>query len=301
MMEALMIQGSQEEEVTVTSLLSAGQTMLEQAGVENPVQETVWLLEAALAATSLSLRLNPHRPVSPVEWTQALDLFVRRANREPLQYLLGTQEFCGLEFEVSHAVLIPRPETELLLNEAVRFLKSGHAANVVDVGTGSGCLAVALAKAVPSASVYAVDCSGAAIEVADRNIRRHHVEDQVQCHCGDLFTALDGLSLESRVNVVMSNPPYIPDTEWSGLQPEVKLFEPRIALGGGPDGMVVHRRLLQESWKFLVPGGLLAMEVGQGEADRVRGYASQLGQYMNIRFRQDAAGIDRVVCAERAR
>lgn len=301
MMKALTIQGSQEQEVTVTTLLSGGQAILEEAGVEDSVRETVWLLEAALAATHLSFRLSPQRQVSPAERTRALDLFTRRANREPLQYLLGTQEFCGLEFEVTPAVLIPRPETELVLDEVVRFVRSGHAVNVVDVGTGSGCLTVALAKAVPSASVYALDCSEAALEVADRNIRLHMVQDHVQCHCGDLFTALDGLNLEGTVNVVMSNPPYIPDSEWSGLQPEVKLFEPRIALSGGPDGMVVHRRLLLDAWKFLVPGGLLVMEVGQGQADRVCDYARQQGQYMNIRVKQDADGIDRIVCAERAR
>lgn len=300
-MDALVSPDSQEQEATVATLFADGQAMLEQAGIDNAAQETVWLLEAALAETHLALRLDPHRALSPAERTRSRDLLTRRANREPLQYLLGTQEFCGLDFEVTPSVLIPRPETELLLDEVVRFVRSGHAANVVDVGTGSGCLAVALAKAVPSASVYAVDCSEGALEVARRNATAHEVCNRVHYRRGELFSALDGLGLEGHVNVVMSNPPYIPDSEWSGLQPEVKLFEPRIALSGGADGMVVHRRLLQDAWKFLVPGGLLVMEVGQGQADRVCGYARQQGPYTNIRVRKDAAGIDRVVCAERAR
>ena len=298
-MDALASHGSQEKEATVATLLADGQAMLERAGVDNAAQETVWLLEAALTATHLTLRLDPHRPVSPAERAQAFDLLVRRANREPLQYLLGTQEFCGLDFEVTSSVLIPRPETELLLEEVVRFLPSGSAATVVDVGTGSGCMAVALAKAVPSASVYALDCSETALEVANRNIHRHEVRDHVQCRRGDLFAALQGLDMEGKIDVIMSNPPYVPDAEWDGLQQEVRVFEPRIALSGGPDGMVIHRRLLKDAWRFLVPGGLLVMEVGQGQADAVCEYARRQGRYGNIRIRQDAAGIDRVVCAER--
>lgn len=298
-MDALVSPGSQEQETTVATLLADGQAMLERAGVDNAAQETVWLLEAALAARHLAFRLDPDRSVSPAEGARALDLFARRANREPLQYLLGTQEFCGLDFEVTTSVLIPRPETELLLDEVVRFLTSGIPAIVVDVGTGSGCLSVALAKAVPSVSVYALDCSEGALDIARRNVSRHEVGDQVQCRQGDLFAALQGLDLEGRVNVVMSNPPYIPEKDWDGLQPEVRLFEPRIALSGGSDGMAIHRRLLEDVWRFLAPGGLLALEVGQGQAKAVCEYARQQGQYAKIRTRQDATGIDRVVCAER--
>ncbi len=297
-MDGLASPGSQEKEATVATLLTDGLAMLEQAGIDNAAQETVWLLEAALASAHLVLRLNPHRAVSSGEQARALDLLARRANREPLQYLLGTQEFCGLDFEVTPAVLIPRPETELLLDEVVRCLPSGRAATVVDVGTGSGCLAVALAKAMPSVSVYALDCSEAAMEVAGRNIERHRVGDRVHRRQGDLFAALDQLELKANVHVVMSNPPYISDADWAGLQPEVRLFEPRNALSGGPDGIAVHRRLLESAHEFLVPGGLLVMEVGQGQAEAVCEHARRQGRYGNIRIRQDAGGIDRVVCAE---
>lgn len=298
-MDTLATRCNQGEATTLWSLLTEGRILLERAGVDNAEREAVWLLEAALTTTHLALRIEPHRTVSPVERALALALFTRRANREPLQYLVGSQEFGGIDIEVTPSVLIPRPETELLLDEVVRFLAPGLPATVVDVGTGSGCLAVALAKALPKLSVYAVDCSEAALEVAGRNVDRHGLRDRVHCRQGDLFQPIKGSGLEGKVNVVLSNPPYISDTEWEGLQPEVRCFEPRLALMGGRDGMDVHQRLLEESWKFLVPGGLLVLEVGQGQAGAICERARRQGRYGTIRVRQDAAGIDRVVCAER--
>jgi release factor glutamine methyltransferase len=192
-------------------------------------------------------------------------------------------------------VLIPRPETELLVEEARRVLTRKNAETIVDIGTGSGCLAVALASVVPTARIYAVDCSASALEVARKNIARHGVESQVTCVHGDLCMPLKAMGLAGQVDVIVSNPPYVMEAEWPHLQPEVREFEPRSALVGGVTGIKVHSRLLDEAWKYLVPGGWLFMEVGIGQSEAVCRLAVQTGRYADPTVRRDTAGIDRII------
>jgi release factor glutamine methyltransferase len=226
-------------------------------------------------------------------------LFARRAAREPLQYLLGTQEFYGLTFVVTPAVLIPRPETELLVETLVRHFFSEPQPIVADIGTGSGCIAVALARALPSVMLYATDCSRAALSVARWNAGLNGVGGRLRFRAGDLCESLRGLGLEGKLSAVVSNPPYIPDGELDGLQPEVRGFEPRLALAGGADGLEVHRRLLRDAAEFLAPEGLLAMEMGHGQAEPLHRLALECGAYDRIQTRRDAAGIDRVICLQK--
>lgn len=290
-----------QEPATYGTLVREGRALLSDAGIANAAQEARWLLERALGTTGLRLRLERDRPVSEESRGLALSLLTRRLSGEPLQYLLGTQEFCGLEFEVGPAVLIPRPETELLVRETEERLArpAGHGAPLVaDIGTGSGCIAVALADAAPNAMIHATDLSADALDVARRNVVRHGVAERVRLLEGDLLAPLAGLGLEGRLAAVLSNPPYIASGDLPGLQQEVQQ-EPRLALDGGPDGLAFYRRLLREATPYLAPGGTLVLEVGQGQAEAVCRMAEELGSYGLHGVRQDEAGIERVVSLQK--
>jgi release factor glutamine methyltransferase len=284
---------------TVDALVVWVRHTLEQAGVETAAQESRWLVEHVLELESHHLASKGQEPVSAEQWAHAVSLASRRAAREPLQYILGTQEFCGLEFQVSPAVLIPRPETEVLVQEAVRAVDLDKASVLVDVGTGSGCVAVALATILGNARIVAVDRSPEALAVAKGNAERHAVAEKIEWIEGDLLSALRERGMAGAVDVIVSNPPYIAEADWAGLQPEVREFEPRSALFSGPTGTEFHERLLRESKEFLVPGGMLVMEIGQGQCAAVRQMAEHIGGYAPLGVVEDEAGIERVVIARR--
>jgi release factor glutamine methyltransferase len=281
--------------VTVGELLNRSRQALTRAGVERPALEATWLLEKVLQTTGLRLHVERSRVLTHPECIEAETLIARRSAREPLQYVLGSQEFCGLDFEVDPTVLIPRPETELLVEEALQAVSGKDHPIIVDIGTGSGCLAVTLATRLPSAEVYAVDSSPAALAVARKNIVRHSVGGKIACLLGDLCSPLACHRLVGQVDVIVSNPPYIAEQEWPALQPEVRNFEPRGALVAGATGIEVHGRLIEQAWRYLVPGGWLFMEVGKGQSDAVCRLAAGTGRYAGATFRLDAAMIERIV------
>jgi len=281
---------------TRSALLRAGVSLLSDAGIPNAENEAIWILEFALGTSRLALRLEGSRTISPREQDRVMELFARRAAREPLQYILGSQEFCGLEFLVDRSVLIPRPETELLVEQVVQHNFRTWPPIIADIGTGSGCIAVAVARALPTAVLYATDRSPAALRVAEHNAARHGVKDRVQFLLGNLLEPLRAHGLEGKVAAVVSNPPYIPDGELLELQPEVRMFEPRLALVGGMDGLEFHHQLLGSAMEFLAPGGLLVLEVGQGQAGPLSEIAVAHGGYVQDGLVRDAAGIERVVC-----
>jgi release factor glutamine methyltransferase len=283
--------------VTIGELVRQGTMMLRRAGIAQAAQETAWLLERALDMTQLELRLNGSQHVEGERLQRAQHMLTRRAGREPLQYLLGTQEFCGLEFEVAPDVLIPRPETEGLVEAAARLAGDDRPV-LADIGTGSGCIAVSLARRLPHAALYATDCSAAALRVARRNAERHGVAANITWCEGDLVEPLRANGLLGRVNVLVSNPPYIAERDWEALQPEVRLYEPRTALAGGEDGLAVYRRLVRETADLLRDDGWLIVEVGQGQAGAVRALIDATGRYGTVDIRADQAGIARVLCAQ---
>lgn len=285
--------------MTIGGLWRVGAAMLAKAGIAQPENEAVWILESALRSDRLALHLKKSEKVEERDRDHAMALLERRASREPLQYVLGTQEFYGLDFRVTPDVLIPRPETELLVEVVRQTCANTSGALIADIGTGSGCIAIALARALPTATLYATDRSPQALALAQENAKRHDVQDRVNFLLGDLLEPLQGLGLHERFVAIASNPPYIAEDELVALQPEVRLFEPRLALAGGNDGLFFHRRLVREAAGFLEPGGLLAIEVGLGQGSHVSGLARDGENYYNVRTFQDMAGIERVVVVQK--
>ena len=186
------------------------------------------------------------------------------------------------------------------MSEVIRRLPQSKTPTIVDVGTGSGCLAVTLARRIPSGKLLAIDRSAQALETAKRNARRHAVEMSITWLEGDLLAPLARHGLEKSVMAVVSNPPYIPEADWSGLQPEVCRYEPRSALVAGPQGTELHERLLDEATPYLVPGGFLAMELGQGQSVSLTAKARRMAAYESVEIIRDDAGIDRMLIATRA-
>ena len=245
---------------------------LTRKGVDSPRLQSELLLAHLLKLPRMQLYLNFQSEVGTPEVESMRELVRRRGLREPLQQLTGSASFCGLEIAVTRDVLVPRPETELLAECAWTFLKThtsapAPAASALDFGTGSGCLAIALATHCPEAHLRAVDCSTTALEVARRNAATHRLEDRIQFFPGDGFGALPEAE---EFALIVSNPPYIPSGEIARLQPEVRDFEPRQALDGGPDGLDYYRRLALEAPPWLRPGGRLMVEFGDGQADSLR-------------------------------
>jgi release factor glutamine methyltransferase len=284
---------------TIGTLITWAQRSLDTSGSSNAPQEALWLLAYALGMKHHELASRRDQAVSDEGLARAESVVSRRIAREPLQYILGTQEFCGLEFYVTPAVLIPRPETELLVQEALREGGFAEGAILVDVGTGSGCVAVTLATVRSDMRIFALDCSRDALTVAKGNAERHRVSDNITWMEGDLLSPLHECNLVGAVDAIVSNPPYIAEEVWAGLQPEVRDFEPRLALVAGPKGTEFHERLLHDARPFLVPGGLLVMELGQGQAPLVRQAAEQTGGYAGLQTIKDEAGIERVMIARR--
>ena len=224
----------------------------------------------------------------------------RRAQREPLQYIVGKQEFWGLEFAVTPDVLIPRPETELVVESAVKIIKSANSKiTIVDLCTGSGCIAISLAKGLGNARIFAADTSSQALAVARGNARKHGVSERIRFLEGDLFEPLGELDLRGRVDVITANPPYIRSDDLPRLQPEVRDYEPEIALRAGTDGTEVQHRIIENAPRFLRKNGVLIMEMGLGQAEALRAMAENTESYAVIEIFKDLAGIERVIIAHK--
>lgn len=282
---------------TLLSAYQRGVAILQAADVVNADNEAFWLLEAGLGVSRLRVYADPNARVGPADWTRTESLFRRRASREPLQYIVGTQAFRGRDFLVNPSVLIPRPETELIIEEVLASRFSTIDCHMVDMGTGSGCLAVSLALDCPGVTVSATDCSAPALQVAGENAQRHGVADRIRFFQGECLEPLAAGAFAGKVSVIVSNPPYIPADQCDRLPPEVRAFEPLPALDGGPNGLAFYDRLLAESPSLLHPGGILVMEMGMHQSEDVRRRAGEAFTVKTIR--RDQAGIDRVICLER--
>lgn len=256
-------------------------------------------LEAELLLAHLLQRARPYllahteASLTPEQAATYAAHVARRAGGEPLPYITGYMEFYGLDFTVTPAVLIPRPETELLVKEALRWLQDHPQATAADIGTGSGCIAVTLAVQAPALRLIATDCSTAALTVARANAMRHGVAGRITFLEGDLLAPLP-----APVELLVSNPPYVAEDEWDTLPPSVQR-EPRLALHAGPEGLDALRRLLAQAPASLRPGGLLLVEIGERQGAAARSLAQAAFPHADLRILTDLAGKERVLRVQR--
>lgn len=280
---------------TVLELLRITTAYLQDRGIDTPRLDAEVLLADVLALDRVGLYVNYDRPLQHDEVDRYRQAVMRRAKREPVAYITEQKEFMGRAFKVSPAVLIPRSETELLVETVLQELATREqtaAPRLVDIGTGSGAIAISLALALPTAHITAVDISAEAIAVAQENARTHAVGERIDLVCGDLFA---NVPQGERYTCVVSNPPYIPAGELAGLAPEVRR-EPAAALVAGSDGLQVIRRLVADAPAWLEPDGLLALEIGAGQGAAVQALATAAG-FAATKVISDYAGHDRVVIA----
>ncbi|MEC9297927.1 MAG: peptide chain release factor N(5)-glutamine methyltransferase, partial [Gemmatimonadota bacterium] len=268
---------------------------LKNKGVETGRLDAEWLLAAALGVDRLQLYLKYDRPLSFEEREAFKPLLRRRAGREPLQYIIGRTGFRELELKTDPRVLIPRPETELLVQEVLDWASAG-AESVWDMGTGAGAVALSLAAEGTWTRVVATDVSPEALSVAADNAERYDLGGHVEFREGSLFEPLEE---GERFDVIVSNPPYIAEGEKGELQPEVRDWEPPEALFAGEDGLDVIRQLVAGAPKHLVSGGLLALECGLGQAEGIAADVQATGAFGAVRIRADLTGRPRFVTAER--
>jgi release factor glutamine methyltransferase len=255
--------------VTVLEAIQKSTEFLAKKGVESPRLQAELLLAHLLKMPRMKLYLSFERALAPAETNALRELVKRRGRREPLQHITGSVSFCGLEIAVNRQALVPRPETELLAELGWQFLSTlnPQPSTALDFGTGTGCIAIALAVKCPNAKITATDVSAEALALAGENVARHNVAGQIQFFRGDGFAAF---STDETFDLIISNPPYIPTGEIATLQPEVRDFDPRAALDGGADGLDFYRRLGREAKSFLKPDGRIMLEFGDGQDGAIR-------------------------------
>ena len=304
------LHGAQHSVATdVRAALKDGMAQLRAANVPSSTLAAELLLMHAFGHDRTWLYTHPEAEVDASAAREYFRLIARRAAGEPTQYLTGKQEFWGLEFEVTPAVLIPRPETEHVIEVALERLgprgikidmRTGEPSSplrIADVGTGSGCLAVALAHELPHAEIVATDISAAALEVALRNATRHRVASRIRFLEGDLLKPVPP-SPES-FDLIVSNPPYVAQNDAATLAREVREHEPHAALFGGPSGIEIYERLIEQAGELLRSGGVLVLELGYDSAQYVRAILVAQRHWVNVSVTKDLAGIPRVLAAER--
>ncbi len=290
--------------MNIRDALKRGCEVLDGAGSESPRLDAQVLLLAVLREERTVLVSHPERELASQEEQLYNQYISERALGKPVSYITGVKEFMGLEFAVNEAVLIPRPETELLVEEAVKELEAisreaEAVPRVLDLCTGSGAIAISIRHFLPQAEVTATDLSEEALKVARENAERL-TAGGIRFLQGDLFEAFSNLQAPGSelFNLIVSNPPYIPAKVIDGLMPDVKDFEPRLALDGGTDGLDIYRRLIPQAAEHLAPGGVLLLEIGFDQGETVPDLCRQAG-LGNIAVLKDLAGLDRVVRAER--
>jgi len=266
--------------------------LLSARGIESARLEAEVLLADALGTDRARVFLERSRVLAAALRERFAELVRRRADREPFQHLRGVQEFYSREFRVDSRVLIPRADTETLVERAIEALGAREAPRIVDVGTGSGVIAITLALELPRARAVAIDFCAAALEVARENARNLGALHRVEFRCGDLLEPVR----DERFDLVVSNPPYVRSGDIAGLAVEVRDYEPRLALDGGPDGLVFYRRLAGAAPRVLSPAGSLLVEIGFGQAAAVVEIFAAAG-FPRVEVFRDLAGVERVVMA----
>jgi release factor glutamine methyltransferase len=293
--------------MTIAEAILQGAHKLRQAGVPEARREAGSLVAAVLGQDRSFILTHAEDLIKEEQNEQFRAWLERRAQGEPLQYITGHQEFFGLDFEVTKDVLIPRPETELLVETALKLLRASEEAPFIcDVGTGSGCVVIALLhelRKVSGARAVAIDLSSAALRVAQRNAARHSVIERIEFVRSDCFSAFSFQDpAPSLFDLIVSNPPYVEESALAGLQREVRDFEPRAALAAGPDGLSIIRRLLLETRNFLKTGGHFLFEIGFDQSTAVESLIEPMvswGAWRLVGIHPDLQGIPRIVVLQK--
>ena len=277
-------------EKTIGRILKQGVEVLDIAGIENSLLDVQLILGKVMGASRIHILTNPNQKVALESEDQFMLDIHKRAHGMPLQYITGIQEFMSLEFKVSEAVLIPRPDTEILVEEIIKSVNLDKHYEILDIGTGSGCISISLAKYIKNVVIHTVDISKDATEVAVHNSRANGVTDKVNFYNGDVFEPF----INQTFDIIVSNPPYIPTQVIDTLEKNVKDYEPKSALDGGHDGLFFYKKIILEAPKYLNIGGVLYFEIGFNQAADVIKLLND-SNYADINLVKDLAGCDRVI------
>lgn len=287
---------------TVGQLLDKTHHWLQDKGVEAARLSAELLLAQALGCERIGLYTNFDQEVPELVLARFRELVGLRAKHVPVGYLTGKAYFYSLEFKVNPNVLIPRPETELLVEQIITICRTSHFASpkILEIGTGSGCVVVALAKNLPHAVLAATDISATALEVAKENAQKHGLSERIEFAQGDIFEALNGEAGKPRAfDFIASNPPYIGRDEIPELPAEVRQYEPHVALLAGEDALTVHKRIVAGAKDYLAEGGKLLMEMGYGQAEQAKKLLEESGYLTEVRTVRDLQGHERIVIGEK--
>lgn len=288
-------------EWTVQKLLGWMTEYFTEKGLDSPRLSAEMLLSFVLDLPRIKLYTNFDQPVEQDKLNTLRELVKRAAQKEPVQYLVGSTEFYSLKIELDKSCLIPRPETELLVERAIEYLRQGGGRKrVCDLCTGSGCIAVAVAKNYEQADIIATDVSDSALKWADRNVKNHKLSDRIKLLCGDLFDALIDQLDDTKFDLIVSNPPYVTTDEFAGLDEKIKKYEPKNALLAGADGLDIYRRIADQARAYLRKDALLMLETGYSQGQAVMDLLEQTGEFTHIQKEKDLNDNDRIVTAKKA-
>ena len=285
---------------TIQNLLNQTAQYLTDKGIDSPRLSAELLLCHVLQMQRIELYTHFDRPVTKEQADRLQELVKRAGESEPIAYLIGRTEFYSLELEISPACLIPRPETELLVERAIEFLRTRKGKQFVcDLCTGCGCIAVAIAKNFTNAEIIATDISDTALETAVKNIKKNQLEKRIKLLCGDLFDPIVPYLDVEKFDLIVCNPPYVSSAEYEKLEKNVKDYEPKIALHAGTDGLDVYRKIAQQVDAFLKADGALMMEIGYAQGQAIRELLESTVIFSKIRIEKDFNDNDRIVIARK--
>lgn len=287
---------------TINKLLNWVTEYLKDKGIDSPRLSAELLLSDVLGFKRIELYIHHNEPVAKPELYKLHSLVKRAGQNEPIAYLVGRTEFYSMEMEVNRDCLIPRPETELLVQRAIEFLRTREGAqSVFDLCTGCGCIAVAIAKNFPHSHIMATDISDHALASAEKNVEKHHLQDRIKLLSGDLFDPIIPHLDAGKFDLVVSNPPYVSAPEYEKLDKNVKDYEPRLALFAGEDGLDIYKRIIEKIDMFLKPDAALMLEIGYAQGPAILGLLEQTNIFNEIKIEKDFHNNDRVVTAFKKR
>lgn len=302
----ILRKGTKRPSISLQEALTDAAATLRDAGVDSPGLDAEVLLGRVLGISRSQLYARLQEPVEPRNLKRFRKLVSKRAHRIPLQYITGHTEFMSLDFLVEKGIFIPRPETELAVEAVLKragtpSISGAHSRlKILDICTGSGNIAVSIAVGLRGAGdvmVYASDTSSKALRLARLNAERHNVDDRISFHKGSVYHAFQGLGLEGKIDFIVSNPPYVPQKEWKSLQPEVRDYEDPGALVAGDDGLGCYREIVAGAHRWLRRNGRLIMELGDGQADKVKELIHEDGHFIDTETVRDLQGIERIIIA----